>query len=344
MRYPIRKYQFFRRSTPVGIKEGVLDKKIWSTSPSFGFFNSKPINFLESRGYRVDLFPQNKKLSNAEALSLITDCDAVVSGLFPITRELITAAPRLKVIAMHGVGVNHIDVAAASEKKIAVTNTPGLNRHAAAELAIGLYLSLARRIPSTHQKVKEGQWPLVLGTQIMDKTLGIVGLGMVGKTVAQRAMAMGMKVVAYDIMPDQTFADETGTRFLPLLRVMAEADFVSIHVPLMPTTTGLIGEKELTAMQPKAYLVNLSRGKIVNEQVLYRMLADRRIAGAALDVFEIEPPVGNPLLDLDQVIVTSHMGGYTMEAMSAVGMTCAQSIADVLEGKRPEFCVNSEIF
>ncbi len=321
-----------------------MSNKIWSTSPSFGFYAKEPVAFLEDKGYVVELVSPSSKLSEEEALATVADCAAVISGFFPITRKLMEAAPELKVVAMHGAGVNHIDVAAASERKIMVTNAPGMNRNAVAELAVGLYLSLARQIPATHIEVQQGGWPRVIGSQILGKTLGLVGLGAIGKTVAEKAMSMGMKVVAFDMMPDQAFVEKAGIQMLTLPELMASADYVSVHVPLTPDTEALVGYEELAAMKPTAYLANLSRGKVVDEEALYRILSEKKIAGAALDVFADEPPAGNPLLGLDTVITTSHMGGYTIEALTDVGMSCAQSIVDCLEGRKPEYLVNADAF
>jgi len=317
--------------------------RIWSTSPSFGYFAAGPVNFLKSLGYEVDLVPQGKKLSEEEMIRSVKDYDAIIAGIMPISGPIIKAAPKLRIIAQHGVGVNHIDVKAASEKGIVVTNAPGGNSDAVADLTMGLFISLARRIPYADRLVRNGQWAPIVGNQVSGKVLGIVGLGQIGKKVAQRGVGFNMKVLAYDVFKDYEFAKKWGIQYLSLDDVLAQADYISMHVPLSPETNKLIGERELRLMKKDACLVNVARGTIMDEESLYRVLKEGRIKGAALDVFSNEPPTGNPLLTLDNVIVTPHMGGYTIETLEEVGMICAKNIVEVMNGRPPQFVVNSEV-
>ncbi len=175
-----------------------------------------------------------------------------------------------------------------------------------------------------------------------EKVLGIIGLGLIGKKVAQRATGFGMKILAYDVIKDEVFARKWGVTFFPLEEILKQADFISIHVPLIPSTRRLIGSKELQQMKKEAFLVNISRGDIVDEEALYQALKEGRIRGAALDVFSQEPPVGSPLFSLDNVVLTPHMGGYSLEALRATGMICAENIVDLFQGKKPRFVVNPE--
>ncbi|MFC1958999.1 NAD(P)-dependent oxidoreductase, partial [Chloroflexota bacterium] len=175
------------------------------------------------------------------------------------------------------------------------------------------------------------------------KILGIIGLGQIGKKVARRASGFDMKVLAYDVVKDEAFAQKWGITYLSLDELLAESDFLSIHIPLIPSTRGLIGERELRLMKKEAFLLNISRGGIVDEEALYRVLKSVEIGGAALDVFSNEPPKENPLLKLDNVILTPHMGGYTFEALKETGMICVRGIVDVMEGKQPQFVTNPEI-
>lgn len=317
--------------------------RVLSTSPTFGYYVSEPSEYLESRGCNVELFPQGKKISEEELIWSVGEYDAIIVGIEKITRSVIQAAKKLKILTKHGIGVDNIDVKAASSKGIVVTNAPGTNSEAVADLTIGLFLSLARGIPFADRSVKEGTWPRMVGIQINGKVLGIIGLGQIGKRVARRALGFDMRILAHDVFKDEAFARKWGIEYVPLDEVLTESDFLSIHVPISPSTRGLIGERELNLMKKEAFLVNISRGDIVDEEALYRVLKEGRMRGAALDVFTSEPPVGSPLLTLDNVILTPHMGGYTYEALRETGMACARSIVDVLGGKKPQFIVNPEV-
>ncbi len=318
--------------------------KVWSISQTFGYFATEPVKFLKSQGYEVDLIPQGKKLSEEETVKHAADCNAIIAGVMPVSGAVIEAAGKLKIIAEHGVGVNHIDVKAATRKGIIVTNTPGINSDAVADLTIGLFISLARKIPYANQLVRHGQWSTIVGDQVSGKILGIVGLGQIGKKVAQRATGFDMKLLAYDVFHDDEFARKWGVTYLPLDEVLAQADFVSLHVPLISETNKMISDRELGLMKPSAYLVNVSRGSVIDEESICRVLKEGKIKGAALDVFSNEPPTGSRLLTLDNVILTPHMGGFTIETLNEVGMICAKNIVDAMAGKRPQFVVNPEVF
>lgn len=317
--------------------------KVLSTSPTFGYYASEPVEYLKNHGCEVELAPQGKKMSEEELIESVKECDAIIVGVEKITEPVIQASEKLKIIAKHGAGVDNIDVKAASGRGIVVINAAGANGDAVADLTIGLFLSLARSIPSADRSVKEGGWPRTVGVQFNGKVLGIIGLGEIGKKVAKRASGFDMKVLAYDITKDEAFAQKRGITYLSLDELLTESDFISVHIPFTPSTRRLISERELRLMKKKAVLLNISRGDIVDEEALYRVLEEGRIRGAALDVFSNEPPRENPLLKLDNVILTPHMGGYTFEALRETGMICARGIADVLEGRRPQFVTNPGI-
>ena len=317
--------------------------KIISTSPTFGYYAFEPVEYLKDHGCELDLVPQGKKMSEEELIESAKGYQAMIVGMEKITEAVIQASKNLKVIAKHGAGVDNIDVKTASDREIAVISAPGANSDAVADLTIGLLLSLARNIPFADRSVKEGGWPRIVGIQVNGKVLGIIGLGQIGKRVAQRASGFDMKVLAYDIFKDEGFAQKWGITYLPLEELLAKSDFLSVHIPLTPSTRGLIGEKELRLMKKDSFLVNISRGDIVDEEALYQALKEGRIKGAALDVFSSEPPKESPLLKLSNVISTPHMGGYTLEALKETGMICVRGIVDVLEGRQPQFAVNPEI-
>lgn len=317
--------------------------KILSTSPTFGYYATEPMEYLKSHGCEVELVPQGKKMSEKELIQNVSEYDALIVGVEKITKAVIEGSKKLRVVAKHGAGFDNIDVEAASRKGIVVTNAPGTNSDAVADLTIGLFLSLARKIPFADRSVKESGWLRIVGFQINGKVLGIIGLGQIGKRVAKRALGFDMRILAYDVIKDETFAQKRGVTFVSLDEVLRESDFVSIHVPLNTSTRRMIGERELGLMKKEAFLVNISRGDIVDEEALYQALKEGKIGGAALDVFSSEPPKGNPLLALDNLISTPHMGAYTYDALRETGMVCAREIIDFFEGRRPQFVVNPEV-
>ncbi len=320
-----------------------MNFKILSTSLTFGYYASEPLEFLETHGCKVELVPQGKKISEKELILSVGEYDALIVGVEKVTKQVIEVSRKLRVIAKHGAGFDNIDVEAASKRRIVVTNAPGTNNDAVADLTIGLFLSLARSIPFADRSVKDGKWPRIVGVQVSGKVLGIIGLGQIGKTVAKRALGFDMRILAYDIIKDEGFAQKWGVTYLALDEVLTESDFLSIHVPLSPSTSRIIGERELGLMKKEAFLVNISRGNVVDEEALYRALKEQRIRGAGLDVFSNEPPKESSLLTRDNLISTPHMGAFTYEALRETGMVCVRDIIDVLEGRRPQFVVNPEV-
>jgi D-3-phosphoglycerate dehydrogenase len=319
--------------------------KVLSTSPSFGYFAKEPLEFMKQRGYEWDLLEQGKKISQEELTDRIRGADAIVVGMEEtISNSVLQAAEKLKIITKHGAGVDNIDIPAATKRGIPVVSAAGANSDAVADLTIGLFLALARTIPLADRSVKQGKWPRLVGVQMNEKVLGIIGLGKIGKKVAKRATGFDMKVLIYDIFQDEAFAKQWGFTYVPLAELLKQADFISIHIPLNASTRHLIGARELQLMKKNALLVNVSRGSIVDEDALCQALKEGRIRGAALDVFAKEPLGESPLLKLDNFISTPHMAGYTQEALIETGMVCVRAIADVLEGRRPQNIINPEIW
>ncbi len=276
----------------------------------------------------------------------VKDADAwVVRSGTKVTRDLIEKAERLKVIARAGVGVDNIDVEAATEKGILVVNAPESSSIAVAEHTIGLMLALARKIPQADRSVRRGEWRRkdFMGVELAGKTLGLVGLGRIGQQVAKRAKAFEMEVLAYDPYIPERVARELGVELVDDLHELLErADFVSLHVPLTDETEGLIGEEELKRMKPTAFLINCARGPIVDEDALLKALKEGWIAGAALDVYWEEPPgEDHPLYELEEeTVLTPHIAGSTAEAQRAAGLIVAREIERVLSGEIPENVVN----
>jgi len=273
----------------------------------------------------------------------ISQVDAVVSRKGKITRgQIEKSRGRLKIVARTGVGVDpsRVDLEAAREHGVWVTNMPGSNAVSVAELAFGQMIALARHTIEAHRAVKENRWGDYLrfvGAELANKTLGIIGMGNIGTRVAIRARAFEMSFLVYDPYIPESHVTSLGGRCIGLNELLPESDFVTIHCPLTEETKGMIGEKNLSLMKSSSYLINTARGGIVDEEALYRILDRKGIAGAALDVMEEEPPVANhPLFQLDPVILTPHLGAVTLEASKRGEWGAVQEVVRVLEGKRPK--------
>ncbi len=282
----------------------------------------------------------------ADLVRDMKDTEVVISGVRRITREAILASERLKAAIAYGVGFDHIDVAAATEKGIYVVNTPGVNSISVAEFALGLMIGIARKIPQLHDAVRVGKWLRweLLGNELYGKTLGMVGFGRVGTHLAKLARGLGMFVLVFDPYVPKEKAGELGVELLTLEPLLTRSDFIVVCCALTDETRGLISEKALALLKPTAYLVNVARGPIVDEQALINALREKRIAGAALDVFEKEPPnPNNPLLTLQNTIVSSHVAGFSDESMKRLQLTVAEEAVRILKGQEPRFLVNREL-
>jgi D-3-phosphoglycerate dehydrogenase len=280
----------------------------------------------------------------AELAAVIGGYDAlIVRSRTKVTREVLEAATRLKVVGRAGVGVDNVDVDAATRRGVAVLNSPGGNVISAAEHTFALMLALVRHIPRADASLRRGEWERkrFQGIELHGKTLGLVGAGRIGSEVAKRARAFAMRVVAYDPYLSPERPDWLGFELVTLPDLLGQADVVSIHVPLTDETRGLIGEAELALMKSTAYLVNAARGGVVDETALAAALRSGRLAGAALDVFEEEPVApNNPLLALDNVVVVPHLGAATREAQTGVGVEICEAVRDALVKRDFRFAVN----
>jgi len=320
-----------------------LDINVLITSTSFGKVVKEPVEILKSKGYRLIWNKSGRPLKEDELVEKVHDVDAWIAGVDEITAKVISAANNLKIICRYGVGVDNVDLREATKRGIIVTNTPDANSDAVADLTIGLILAVARWIPQADKAVKEGKWDRFFGYSVYDKTLGIIGMGKIGIKVMQRAQGFKMKIIYSD--PRKNYeAEKMGARKVDLDELLREADFISIHTPLTSKTKYLIGESELSKMRSTSFLINTARGKLVDEIALYRYLKEKKIAGAAVDVYSKEPPGESPLLSLDNVVTTPHIGGYTYEALYNMGMMVVKSLIDTLEGKKPDYMVNPEAY
>lgn len=295
--------------------------------------------------------PDDRVLSREEVIAGMAGQDGLLCTLMdPIDGEMLDTNPGLKVVANYAVGYNNIDVAAATARNIPVTNTPGVLTASTADIAWALMFAIGRRIVEGDQLVRSRQWqgwaPLqLLGMDITGATLGLIGFGRIGKAMVQRARGFDMKVVYWNrtrLSPEEEA--ELGVTYLKRDEVLAQSDFVSLHVALTPETTHLIGEAELTAMKPTAYLINTARGPVVDEKALVKALQNGEIAGAGLDVFEKEPQLEPELYDLPNVVIPPHLGSATIGTRTKMGNMAATNCIAACRSERPENIVNPEIY
>ncbi|MGO4784191.1 phosphoglycerate dehydrogenase [Cryobacterium sp. W22_MBD10_FK3] len=279
----------------------------------------------------------------AALLSALASANAIlVRSATKVDAEALAAAPNLKVIARAGVGLDNVDIKAATAAGVMVVNAPTSNIISAAELTVGHILSLARHIPPAHGALAQGQWKRskYTGIELYEKTVGIIGLGRIGALVAARLQAFGVNIIAFDPYITSARAQQLGVHPVSLDELLEQSDFVTIHMPKTPETTGMISAPQLKLMKPTAYVVNVARGGLIDEADLYTALVDGTIAGAGLDVFVNEPPTGSPLLGLDNLISTPHLGASTDEAQEKAGVSVAKSVRLALSGELVPDAVN----
>ncbi len=289
----------------------------------------------------VDIKPN---LSEKELVSIIGNYDAlIVRSQTQVTAPVILAANKLVIIGRAGVGVDNIDIEAATEKGIVVVNAPTGNTVSAAEHTIALMLALSRHIPQANNSLKACQWKRseFIGTQVKDKVLGIIGLGNIGSEVAQRAAGLEMKIMAYDPFVSEERAQQLHAEMVSLEKLYREADFITLHAPLTDATHNIIGKNQLATMKPNARIINTARGGLIDEEALLEALNEGCIAGAAIDVFREEPCTENILFSSDKVIVTPHLGASTVEAQSLAATEVAKQIVDVFSGRSARYAVNA---
>ncbi|WP_338824109.1 Hydroxypyruvate reductase [Moorella humiferrea] len=308
---------------------------VLSTSPTFTKYSDKAKKILETHNCQLVMIPPQELKDNEHFKQVLSEADAWVVGTNKVRATDLEQASKLKIIIKHGTGIDSIDLEAAAKRGIIVANAPGTNASAVADLTIGLMIAAARQIVAADKKTRNGFWGPVIGFDVCGKTLGIIGLGQIGRGVARRARGFQMNILGYDLVHDAEFEKENGIQPAGLEEILSTADFITLHLPLTESTRNLIGARELALMKETAFLINTSRGELVDEEALLKALRNKKIAGAALDVFQIEPPINSNLLELENVIVTPHMGGYTYGAMSLTSEIVAQSIVNVLFGKPP---------
>ena len=313
-----------------------MSYKILVATRSFGSTSSKPWDVLNQAGCEIVKADMSQKMTEERLIDLLQGVDGAVIGVVPMTAHVIEQSPSLKVVSMHGVGVDHIDLTAAAQKGVVIANCQGANDQSVADLTIGLMIAIARDIPLVDSKVREGGWGAHAGSELWNKTLGLIGLGRIGRGVAKRALGFDMKVLAYDPYVGANDVEQ-GISLVSFEEVLQNSDYVSLHAALSEETRHMIGVPQLQIMKPTAYFINTSRGALVDEAALHDALRKKQIAGAALDVYEVEPPKDSSLMGLENIVVTTHIGAHTRESIERVGVMAAENVLQTLQGGQPHF-------
>jgi D-3-phosphoglycerate dehydrogenase len=310
--------------------------EILITTPSFGQQSRAPWQALEDHGFSVRRSVKPHPLSAADLAEEIGNADALIVGLDAVDASVFAAAPNLRVVAKHGVGVDNIDCAAAAAAGVRVVNAPGSNSGAVADLTFGLMLALARQIIPAHLSTQAGGWNRFTGVELTGRTLGLVGFGRIGQAVARRARAFDMKVVAYDpYLPAEVFPS-LDTVQTSLENCIASADFLSLHMPGTPGDPPLLDAAALSTMKQGAFLINAARGGLVDEDALAERLHAGQLGGAALDAFSVEPLLqGSAIRTAPNVILTPHIGAFTDQANATMGVMVVEDVARVLRNEEP---------
>ncbi|MCQ2006057.1 phosphoglycerate dehydrogenase [Rhizobium sp. NRK18] len=316
---------------------------ILTTSPGFGKHGRVPER-LKELGWEL-IRCVDTSLPDGGVSAHIARADYMVVGLVPVTAQMLEGATKLKAVLKHGVGVDNIDIPACTARGLPVANTPGANADAVAELAVGMMLSLARNIPAGHQSVVTGGWDRKVGSQIGGKTLGIVGLGNIGRSLARMARGMGMTVVATDPYADKAFAADNGIELVDLDDLLGRADYVSLHVFGGAGNASLINADKLRLMKPTARLLNLARGEVVDLDALAEALNEGRLGGAGIDAYIKEPPeTTHPIFSHPRVVFMPHSGADTVEAVENVGLMNIADIEELMAGGKPRRVLNPDVF
>ena len=321
--------------------------KLLIESRPFCVFETTPMERLKSNEGLEVIDMRGSGIEDPKFMEAIKTADAVISGNdLQINDELLDNAPNLKAIAKMGAGIDMIDIDAATRHDVLVFHTPGVNNQAVADHTFALILGVARKIVFCDQSLREKRWEhtKIMGTEIWQKTIGLMGLGAIGRCVALRAKGFQMRIVAYDPYWPEDFANENGIEKMEINELLKVSDVISLHLPLMPETRGIINKESFKLMKPNMLLINAARGGVIDEEDLYVALKNKVIAGAGIDVFEQEPPTDSPLLELDNVVLTPHTAAFTHDAMNNMNVGVVDQLYELRKGNCPEFSVNPEVF
>lgn len=321
--------------------------KVLVTIPWFKTRPAPQLDRLREAGCEILINQQGRAYNEAELIEVIPEISATIAGSEPYNDNTLAAAKALKVITRMGVGFDQIDIAAATRHHVSVAMAFGTNHEAVADHAFVLLAALGNQLAPYHRDIIDGRWRAQFHTSLWQGTVGIIGLGRIGRALARRCAGFEMRILANDIEPDQAYADAQGIEMVDLETLMREADFISVNAPHTPLTDKIINAERLSLMKPGAYIVNTARGGLVDEQALIDALKARQIAGAGLDVFATEPlPSDSPLRTLDNVIVTPHCAGVSAKAVDLMLDRCIESVLAVKDGRNPgdELLLNPEVW
>lgn len=306
--------------------------KIAITSRSFGKINSGAVELLKKCGLHPILTPYDKKLTEDQIIEILDNSVGIIAGTENITRKVIESNQNLSVISRYGIGMDNVDLVAAEENDVVVYNTPETPSLAVAELTIALIFLLLKKICKLDSKLKKNCWNPEIGNMLSGKTVGIVGLGRIGKKVTSFLKPFNVKIIAFDVAPEKVFVKENNIEIVPFKELLEKSDIITIHVPYTEETKNLIDKNSLEKMKETALLINTARGGIINEDDLYNALKDNIIAGAAIDVFKHEPDVGK-LKKLDNIILTPHIATYTVETRKEMELEATKNLIHGLKEK-----------
>jgi D-3-phosphoglycerate dehydrogenase / 2-oxoglutarate reductase len=305
-------------------------KKILTSPSSFGQISNEPFDILKNHGYDIINNPYGRKLTEEEVIELAKDCIGIVAGVEPLSAKVMKSLPELKCISRVGIGMDNVDMNYANNKGIIVANTPNGPTRGVAELTVGMAFALLRKIPQADASLKNREWKKYTGNLLYNKVIGVVGLGRIGRLVSEMFKVLGNPVVGFDPFPDKSWAEKAGIELAKFDEVLKRADILTLHIPGNADKTPVLGINELNLLKNNAFLLNLSRGGIVDEKALLEILKSKKIAGAAIDVFNEEPYYG-PFCDLNNVVLTPHIGSYAEEGKLLMEIDAVNNLIDALK-------------
>lgn len=303
--------------------------RILITPRSFGKHDPQVFDLLKAQGIEYLLNPTGSIMNEEQLKQYLPGCQGVIIGVDPLSAEVLSVAPELRVVAKYGVGTDNIDLSYCEQHQIQVSKTIGANTQAVADFAMGLILAVARRIVTIDRNCRKGDWQKIMTSDVYGKTLGLIGTGAIGRSVARRAAGFDMNILGYDVFWDQKWADEHHVKRAGLEEIYQQADFISLHVPLLPETRHMIDAKALSQMKSSSILINTARGGLIDENDLLNVLKNHQIGGAGLDAFQVEPLENPEWYELDNVVLGSHAAASTQGAAEQMGrMAVDNLIAD----------------
>ena len=311
-------------------KEIKMNRKILTSPSSMGQIGPEPFDILRKQGYEIINNPYGRKLTEDEVIELGKDCIGIVAGVEPLTARVMDALPNLKCISRVGVGMDSVDLDYAKKKGIIVVNTPDGPTRGVAELTLAMTMALLRKIPQADAALKGKRWEKKIGNLIFSKTVGIIGLGRIGRLVAELFRGIGNPVVGFDLCPNKDWAVKNNVELQSFNNVIKSADILTLHIPGNKDKSPVIDKKEIEQMKDGAFLINISRGGVVDEQALYNALKSKKLIGAAVDVFSKEPYDG-PLCELDNIVLTPHLGSYAAEGKLKMEMDAVQNLINAVQ-------------